>query len=208
MLDVGCGNPTRSNTTYHAKLFPLARVYIGVEPSLPLACRVSPHSSIGLVRANGELRVLKDQVVDMALSFRALDRCADPDRTLANMAAALRPEGGVLISLVNKNVWYRTVSKGLHAMFGSRSSPNGSRRGEEMSPKDLKQRLESVGFRDVKIYDLLYFSGLLQSKAFDWLLALFGEQRCAAALRRLDGLGRLIAPERGGMFVILARKVQ
>ena len=106
MLDVGCGNPTRSNTTYHAQLFPLARLYLGVEPSLPLACRVHPLPSVGLVRASGELRVLKDRVVDMAMSFRALDRCADPDRTLANMAAALRPGGRILISLVNKNIWY------------------------------------------------------------------------------------------------------
>ncbi|MGH7797289.1 MAG: methyltransferase domain-containing protein [Candidatus Binatia bacterium] len=207
MLDVGCGNPTRSNSTYHAQLFPLARLYIGIEPSLPLASRVHPLPSVGLVRASGELRVLRDQVVDMALSFRALDRCVDPDRTLANMAAALRPQGHVLISLVNKNVWYRAASNGVHAMLALRSSSNG-RRSVEMSPDDLRRRLESVGFQDVEVYDLLYFSGLVQSKAFDWVLALFGEQWCAAALRQADRVGRLIAPERGGMFVALARKLQ
>jgi SAM-dependent methyltransferase len=205
LLDVGCGNPTRSNTTYHAQLFPLSRLYIGVEPSLPLACRVSPLPSVGLVRASGELRVVKDQAVDMAMSFRALDRCADPDRTLANMAAAIRPQGSVLISLVNKNVWYRAVSNRLHNVFVQRSSSSG-RRDKEMSPNDLKRRLEFVGFQDVELHDLLYFSGPLKSKVFNRVLDVFGEQRCAAALRQVDGLGRRIAPERGGMFVALARK--
>jgi len=208
MLDVGCGNPTRSNTTYHAQLFPLARLYLGVEPSLPLACRVQPLPSVGLVRASGELRVLKDRVVDMAMSFRALDRCADPDRTLANMAAALRPGGRILISLVNKNIWYGALSNRLRGMLAQRLSPDETRRGEEMSPSDLRRRLESVGFHDVELYDLLYFSGPLKSKAFNRVLDLFGEQRCAAALRQVDHLGRRIAPGRGGMFVAVARKPQ
>jgi SAM-dependent methyltransferase len=205
ILDVGCGNPTRSNTTYHAQLFPISRLYIGVEPSLPLACRVSPLPSVGLVRASGELRVVKDQAVDMAMSFRALDRCADPNRTLANMAAAVRPQGSVLISLVNKNVWYRAASNRLHNVLAPRI-PSISRRGKEMSPKDLKRRLEAVGFRDVELYDLLYFSGPLKSKVFNRVLDLFGERRCAAVLRKLDSIGRRIAPQRGGMFVALARK--
>ena len=208
MLDVGCGNPTRSSTTYHAQLFPLARVYLGVEPSLPLACRVRPLPSVGLVRASGEIRVLKDRVVDMAMSFRALDRCADPDRTLANMAAALRPGGRILISLVNKNIWYGAASNRLRGILAHRSSPDETRRGEEMSPSDLRRRLESVGFRDVELYDLLYFSGPLKSKAFNRVLDLFGEQRCAAVLRQVDQLGRRIAPGRGGMFVAVARKPQ
>jgi len=208
MLDVGCGNPTRSNSTYHGKLFPLARLYLGIEPSLPLACRVHPLPSVGLVRASGELRVLKDRVVDMAMSFRALDRCADPDRTLANMAAALRPGGRILISLVNKNIWYRAASNRLRGMLAHGRSSNDSRRSEEMSPNDLRRRLESVGFQDVELYDLLYFSGPLKSKAFNRVLDLFGEQWCAAALRQVDRVGRLIAPGRGGMFVAVARKAQ
>jgi hypothetical protein len=141
----------------------------------------------------------------MAMSFRALDRCADPNRTLANMAAAVRPQGSVLISLVNKNVWYRAVSNRLHNLVASRSSST-ARRGKEMSPKDLKRRLEAVGFQDVELYDLLYFSGPLKSKIFNRVLDLFGERRCAAVLRKLDSIGRRIAPQRGGMFVALARK--
>lgn len=208
MVDVGCGDPTRSGNTYHAQLFPLARIYLGVEPSLPLARRVQAGPSIGLVRASGELRVLRDQVMDIAMSFRALDRCVDPNRALANMAAALRPEGRILITLVNKDIWYRAASDRLRGMLARGLSPNGSRRGAEMSPSDLKGRLESVGFQDIELYDLIYFSGLLQGKGLDRFVDLFGERWSAAALRRIDRIGQLIAPQRGGMFIALARKPQ
>ena len=206
MVDVGCGDPTRPGSTYHAQLFPLARVYLGVEPSLPLACRVQPLPSIGLVRANGEIRVLKEGVMDMALSFRALDRCLDPNAALANMMAALRPEGRILITLVNKDIWYRAVSEQWWALWGRRPSYREERRCSEMSPLDLSRRLESVGFRDVELYDSIYFSGLLQSKSLDWIVQLLGEKRCDAALRRLDAAGGFLAPGRGGMFVAVARK--
>lgn len=206
MLDVGCGDPTRSNGTYHAQLFPLARVYIGIEPSQPLASRVRPLPSVGLVRANGELRVLRDEVVDIALSFRALDRCVDPSRVLANMATALRPGGCILIKLVNEDVWYKAISNRVRKMLARRSPP--PRRRSKMSPDDLKQLLESLGFQDVELYDFFYLSGPLQSKALDRVVALLGERLCAAMLRQVDRLGRLIAPRRGGMFLALARKPQ
>ena len=67
--------------------------------------------------------------------------------------------------------------------------------------------LNPVGFRDVELYDSIYFSGLLQSKSRDY--GLYGCSEKSGAPLRSDDLtlrGGFLAPRRGGMFVAVARK--
>jgi len=106
VVDIGAGNPTDSRS-YHERIKPLARTYLGVEPSLPLVLAAVPTSRIGVVRGSGELALLRPGVVDVALCFSALDHCVDPDLVLSNMAKALRDGGCAVIDLKNVEAWYR-----------------------------------------------------------------------------------------------------
>lgn len=165
---------------------------------------------VGIVRANGELCCVRNNAVDVALCFSALDHCVEPDRVLANMASALRPGGCALIDLRNCNAWHKMVFRWLPACMTQRLRLAEDSHDWHFSPRDLARRLEAVGFHEIQLYDIFYldiFCRLLPGRVLDWGLSLLGEQLCTAALRVADRLCHFIAPHCGGNFIALARKL-
>lgn len=106
IVDIGSSDPT-GDGTYHSLITPLARTYLGVEPSLRSVKSAVPTANVGVVRGSGEQPLLRPKAVDVALCFFALDQCFDPDLVIANIAKALRDGGCAMIELKNANAWYR-----------------------------------------------------------------------------------------------------
>jgi SAM-dependent methyltransferase len=210
ILDLGCGDPGRTGS-YHARLQPFSRLYLGVEPSHSIVsrlgpCRLGPQAAGGVVRASGELPVVRDAVVDLAVSFSSLDHCVEPPRVLANLARALRPGGAALIDLRNPAAWYKRSFErmpGWPARLWQRShDPHNWR----FTPADLARALAAAGFEEIEIHDVFYLEAVLPRRGLDWLPRLLGEGACAGACRLADRLGRRLAPRRGGNFIAMARK--
>jgi SAM-dependent methyltransferase len=203
LVDVGSGDPTDGG--YPSRLRPLTRVYLGIDPSMPLGVGARASERVALVRAAGELRVLRPEAADVALCFSALDHCVDPGRVLANMFAALRPGGLVIVDLKNAAAWYRRAYE---------RAPRAVRRLVRhdhphrftFTPASLAAALRAAGFREVVCRDFFYVAPWLESPRLDWIRRLLGEARSAALLGRVDAVGRRLLPGRGGLVVAVGRK--
>lgn len=205
IVDIGSSDPT-GDGTYHSLITPLARTYLGVEPSLRSVKSAVPTANVGVVRGSGEQPLLRPKAVDVALCFFALDQCFDPDLVIANIAKALRDGGCAMIELKNANAWYRPLYDHSPRWLRQRIAPSAHARSWNFSPEVLVTRLQAASFRSVEIHDLLYFAPFLKIRRFDWMPRLLGTDRSLRWLARADVLGHALAPGRGGAFMALARK--
>jgi len=205
IVDIGASDPTGVGT-YHDRIKPLARTYLGVEPSLPLVRSAVPTSTVGVVRGSGEQDLLRPGVIDVAICFAALDHCLDPGLVLSNMAKALRDGGCALIDLKNVDAWYRPMYDHAPRWLQRRVAPCEHAHPWNFSPKFLASRLRAASFRTVEIHDFFYVAAFLRTKYLDWMPPLLGAERCQRWLRRAEAIGQGLAPGRGGTLVALARK--
>jgi SAM-dependent methyltransferase len=205
IVDIGSSDPT-GRGTYHSRIKPLARTYLGIEPSLPLVQSAVPTAKVGVVRGSAEQSLLADNAVDVIICFSALDHCADPKIVLVNVAKALRDGGCAMIELKNANSWYRPFYDHSPRWLQKRVAPSEHAHAWNFSPELVVSRLRAASFSSVDIYDLLYLSPFLRTKRLDWVSELFGTERIRRWLGRADAFGHRVGTGRGGTFLALARK--
>jgi SAM-dependent methyltransferase len=204
VVDVGSGDPTQPGG-YHARIRPFARRLLGIEPSRPVVLGATPTASVGVVRAIGELPVVREASADVILSFSALDHCLDPHLTLVNMATALRPGGLAIVDLKNAAAWYRPLYDRAPRWLKRRVAPHEHEHPWSFSPALLAPRLLAAGFVDVAFVDAYYAAPFAASAALNVVPTWSGEHACARALAAIDRVGHTVAPGRGGIFIALAR---
>lgn len=205
VLDVGSGDPTAPGS-YHAGIMPFARVYLGLEPSLPIAAAARPTERVGVARASGELGVVREAAFDVALCFSALDHCADPQLVLANMALALRPGGCAIVDGKNARAWYRPLYDRSPAWLRRRVAPHEHAHPWNFSPRTIRASLGAVGLAGVETLDVFYLAPFVRSPRLDWVAARLGDARSLAWLGAVDRVGRAVGPGRGGVFIARAEK--
>jgi SAM-dependent methyltransferase len=205
IVDLGASDPTGTGT-YHSRIIPLARTYLGVEPSLPLVQSAVPTAKVGVVRGSAEQSLVRANAVDLAICFSALDHCVDPDLVLVNVAKALRDGGCAMIELKNANAWYRPFYDHSPRWLQRRVAPSEHAHPWNFCPTSLTRRVQGASFRIVEIYDFLYFAPLLKTRRFDWIIRLLGKERSRRSLGRADAFAHAVVPGRGGSFMALARK--
>jgi SAM-dependent methyltransferase len=185
---------------------PLAKTYLGVEPSLPLVQSARPTAKVGVVRGSAEQSLLAENAVDLIICFSALDHCIDPSIALVNIAKALRHGGCAMIELKNANAWYRPFYDHSPRWLQRCVAPSEHAHPWNFSPHLLQTQLGAASFRSSKIYDLLYLAPFLRTSRLDWMLRLLGDNRTRHWLGRADAFGREFAAGRGGTFLVVARK--
>jgi SAM-dependent methyltransferase len=144
--------------------------------------------------------------MDVALCFSALDHCSDPDIVLTNVLRALRPGGRLILDLRNVAAWYKTIARRLPRAVQKKLKQDDDPHNWHFTPWILRERLERIGFCDLKATDIFYLRPFLGSPLVRWLPTALGPRLCRGGLRLIDAVCSIVLRHRGGNFIFSARR--
>jgi len=147
---------------------------------------------VALSRGVREHLPFGDAKFDFVLIYSTLDHCIDADRTLAEAACVLKPEGSILISLQIFSSWQRALVKTV--MPGRyRKHRHEDHHTIEFSPVTLRGMLKDHAFTNIAMRETGYLNvsryklGFLDRLFFAVPKRIGGER---AAVTTLDGVER------------------
>ena len=193
LLDIGAG---RGDFYRHAA--DTLKKYTGIEPSSSMLKNSIIEDDFELKQGRGEDLSYEDEF-DACLIKEVLDHCYEPGKVIENAGRALKKGGLLIISLTNKNSYYKLILK---------------KKAKELE-KQHKDHL--YNFNEEEVIDLIKKAGLETEKvkSINYLrMPAFAENIAGSFPKKLvfllldvtDRFFRLFLKGKGGSFIITARK--
>ncbi len=172
--------------------------YTGIEPSEKMLPNDIREEEIEILRGTAEEMNYENEY-DACLFKEVLDHCYDPEKALKNSYAALKTGGIVIISLTNRDSYYKLLFK-KHAQKLEEEHKDHI---NNFNPADVVKLCADAGFTAIKVKSTNY----LRLPSF--LEKLTGRLPLPLVFFILDATDALMRPflnNKGGSFIITAEK--
>lgn len=193
LLDAGAGRGD-----FYRLVENSVKKYTGIEPSEKMLPDDVKEDEIEIIRGTAEEMKYENEY-DACLFKEVLDHCYDPGLALKNAFTALKSGGIVIVSLTNKDSYYKLLFK-QHAQKLEQEHKDHI---NNFNPAGAVKLLEEAGFTEIKIKSTNY----LRMPSF--LEELTGRLPLAFVFFLLDATDALMRPfldNKGGSFIITAKK--
>ena len=192
-LDLGAGRGD-----FYREIQEMVKKYTGIEPSNKMLQDEIIQDDFKLVHGNAEEFSEKD-AYDVCLLKEVLDHCYDPEKVVKNSFDALKRDGILIITLTNKNAYYKLIFKS----WAKKIEESHKDHLYNFSPAEIVDMITKTGFIVENKVSLNYlkfpgflenFLGMFPAALVNWLLDL------------TDGILGIFLKDRGGSFIITGRK--
>lgn len=193
LLDIGAGR----GEFYH-QLQPMLKNYVGIEPSHEMLKDEQNSENFELKRGCGEEITFQNEF-EACLIKEVLDHTFDPEKVIKNAFKALKENGLLIVSLTNKNAFYKLIFKG----YAKKLEKEHKDHLYNFNPAEVKVLMEKAGFKVENNYSINY---LKMPRALEQFTGLFPEKLVFFKLDVIDSFMSSIMPGKGGGFIMTARK--
>lgn len=193
LLDIGAGR----GEFYH-QLQPMLKNYVGIEPSHEMLKDELNSENFELKRGCGEEITFHD-AFEACLIKEVLDHTFDPEKVIKNAANALKENGLLIVSLTNKNAFYKLIFK----KYAKKLETEHKDHLYNFNPAEVKALMEKAGLTVEKNFSINY---LKMPKFIENMVGAFPEKFVFFKLDAIDSLMSAIMPGKGGGFIMTARK--
>lgn len=192
-LDLGAGRGD-----FYRIISDMVKKYTGIEPSVEMLKDEIKEEDFELRRGTGE-DLDADNVFDVCLIKEVLDHTYEPGRVLRNVFKALKDGGLVIITLTNRDSYYKL-------MFKKKAKELEDRHRDHLhnfNSGDVQALLQEAGFTAEKNIPINY---LKLPWAVEDMIGRLGEKAVFSILDVSDGMAAPLMPGKGGSFILTARK--
>lgn len=198
LIDIGCGEGG-----FYKGLEDAVKTYVGIDPSEKMLSYAERSSNQNFIRSSGEQLPVKNEFADLVVIKSVLDQCYNPDRLIAETYRVLKLGGYVLISLSNRDSYYKLIRR-IYAFFKKSKTGHFTKDSHQFyfNIDDTVQLLRKHCFTPVKKNSFGYFvlPRMLQFIFPIWIYPYL--------IDWTDKIGATILPGRGGEFIILGQKLR
>jgi 2-polyprenyl-3-methyl-5-hydroxy-6-metoxy-1,4-benzoquinol methylase len=193
LLDIGAGRGE-----YYKQVQPMLKKYTGIEPSFQMLKDELGAENFELKRGCGE-EMTFDSEYDACLLKEVLDHTFDPEKVIKNSSNALKPGGLLIVSLTNKNAFYKLIFKG----YAKKLEKEHTDHLYNFNPEEVKVLMEKAGLEVENVYSINY---LKLPAILENVIGSFPEKLVFFKLDLMDNLLSSAMPGKGGGFIITGRK--
>ena len=193
LLDIGAGRGE-----YFKQVQPMLKKYTGIEPSYQMLKDELKSENFELKRGCGEEITYADEY-EACLLKEVLDHTFDPERVIKNAYNALKKNGLLIVSLTNKDAFYKLIFK-KHA---KKLEIEHKDHLYNFNPGELKELMEKAGFKVENNYSINY---LKMPVFIENILGSLPEKLVFLKLDIIDAFMSAILPGKGGGFIMTGRK--
>lgn len=192
-VDIGAGRGD-----FYKEIKELVKKYTGIEPSNKMLKDEIVQDDFKLVYGNAEEFSEKD-LYDVCLLKEVLDHCYAPEKVIKNSFEALKQDGILIITLTNKNAFYKLIFKNLAKKIEESHKDHLF----NFAPGEIIDLMKKAGFVIENNISLNYlklpaflenFIGSLPLNVVNGLLDM------------IDNIFRIFLKDKGGSFIIVGRK--
>lgn len=192
-LDVGAGRGD-----FYKYIKDIVKKYVGIEPSFKMLEYEINEEDFELKRGTGE-ELNEKNLYDICLIKETLDHCYAPDKVIENVYNALKTDGLLIITLTNKDAYYKLLFKKLAKKIEEKNIDHLY----NFNAKEVTNLLLNSNFSIEKIISTNY---LRLPYFLENLIGRMPMTFVFFILEFFDMIGRLFLNQKGGSFIILARK--
>lgn len=193
LLDLGAGRGH-----FFKEIQGMVKKYTGVEPSNKMLQDEIIQDDFKLLHGNAE-EFSEENLFDVCLLKEVLDHCYDPERVIVNCFKALKRNGILIITLTNKNAFYKLIFKN----WAKKIEDSHKDHLYNFSVDEIHGLLKKNGFIIEEKISLNY---LKLPDAFENFLGIFPATLLHLALDLVDNIFKIFLKDKGGSFVITGRK--
>ncbi|MCE5301324.1 MAG: class I SAM-dependent methyltransferase [Spirochaetia bacterium] len=193
MLDIGSGRGE-----FYRLCEDMVKKYTGIEPSEKMLPNDIIEESFELKRGKGE--ELSDYCCyDACLLKEVLDHTYDPQGVINNAYKALKPGGIIIITLTNKDAFYKLMFK----KWAKQIEVSHRDHLYNFNPAEIKNMLLKSGFKVEKTVSYNYMKFPRKMENF---LGSLPEPVIYALMNIYDAVMRLFFPDKGSGFMAVGRR--
>lgn len=192
-LDIGAGRGE-----FYRTVADMVKKYMGLEPSVEMLKDEIKDTEYEIKHGTGE-DLSEENVYDVCLLKEVLDHTYEPEKVIQNAYKALKESGLIIITLTNKDSYYKLIFKKKAKELIEKNKDHIN----NFNPKEVRELLVKAGFKIEKDLSINYLKlpwGMEDSIGKGSEKSVFG------LLDFTDGLFFRLLPEKGGSFIITARK--
>ncbi|MCX8093728.1 MAG: class I SAM-dependent methyltransferase, partial [Candidatus Goldbacteria bacterium] len=183
---------------FYKEIKELVKNYTGIEPSKKMLGDEIIQDDFKLMHGNGEDFDEKESY-DVCLLKEVLDHCYDPNKVIKNCYDALKPDGIIIITLSNKNAYYKLIFKKMAEKLKEEHKDHL----HNFSPKEVIDMMKNCGFiieENISMNYLklpIFLEKFLNKFPFKFIIKLND---------LFDGIGKVLLKDKGGSFILIGRK--
>jgi len=193
LLDIGAGRGE-----YYRQVQPMLKKYTGIEPSHQMLKDELGAENFELKRGCGE-EIQYVNEYDACLLKEVLDHTYDPEKVIKNAFTALKENGILIVSLTNKDAFYKLIFKG----YAKKLEIEHEDHLYNFNPGEVKELLVKAGFKVENNFSINY---LKMPKFIENIFGFLPEKLIFFKLDLIDSFLSSLLPEKGGGFIITGRK--
>jgi 2-polyprenyl-3-methyl-5-hydroxy-6-metoxy-1,4-benzoquinol methylase len=193
LLDIGAGRGD-----FFKSVQGIVKKYTGIEPSFQMLKNEIFENDFVLKRGKGE-ELEEENAFDVVLIKEVLDHCFIPEKVIANAHKALKADGVVIITLTNKDAYYKKIFKNYAKQLEQEHKDHLF----NFNPPEVETLMKKAGFTVEKTLSTNYMR--LPFKAEE----LIGKMPDSLVFRLLDitdAMARIFLKNKGGSFIVTGRK--
>ncbi len=192
-LDLGAGRGD-----FYKEIQEMLKKYTGIEPSNKMLQDEIIQEDFKLIHGNAEEFFEKD-TYDVCLLKEVLDHCYEPEKVIKNGFESLKKDGLIIITLTNKNAFYKLIFKG----WAKKIEESHRDHLYNFSPEEVVALITKAGFVIEKKISLNY---LKLPNFLENFLGVFPATLVNGLLDLVDSIFGIFLKDKGGSFIITARK--
>ena len=215
VLDIGGGDPLRTNASYLGLIKEYIEIYYCLDPSDLAWLSVSSQEKINKLKesVNPEIRFIKgiaeevpleDEGFDLILMMSSLDHCTNAMKVLEVCFRLLKPNGMIFIDLTNHSSIYKRLER---KFFPEKAKKRRLESNKEhnfyFNPNELKRMLIKNGFFKIEKQTFQFLpeqvSFLLSKYKMGWILPYW-------LLKIIDVILSYLFRDSGGLMHITGKK--
>ncbi len=192
-LDVGAGRGE-----FYKYISGIVKNYTGIEPSDSMLPYEIKEDGFEMLKGSGET-IDYEEKYDVCLIKEALDHCYDPMLVISNCGRALKKNGLLIITLTNKESYYKLLFKKKAEELEKKHTDHLY----NFAPRDVVKMTKEAGFVSERVISYNY---LRMPRMLEEIFGSLPQKFVHAVLDITDTVGSMLLKEKGGSFIILARK--
>jgi 2-polyprenyl-3-methyl-5-hydroxy-6-metoxy-1,4-benzoquinol methylase len=193
LLDIGAGRGD-----FYRLAEDMVKKYTGIEPSEKMLTNEIRQEDFVLKRGTGE-DMDEPCSYDVCLIKEVLDHTYEPEKVVKNAFKAILPGGLIIITLTNKDAFYKLMFK----KYAKKLEVEHKDHLYNFNPKEVKVLLQKAGFEIEKTLSINY---MRLPKKIENFIGRLPEWVLTWKLNAVDAVMSLLLPEKGGGFIVTARK--
>jgi 2-polyprenyl-3-methyl-5-hydroxy-6-metoxy-1,4-benzoquinol methylase len=194
LLDIGAGRGD-----FYRLSQGLIKKYTGIEPSEKMLINEINGDEFILKRGTGET-MDEPPCYNVCLLKEVLDHTYEPGKVISNCWKALTNNGILIISMTNRDAFYKLI-------FKKRAKQLEVEHKDHLynfNPKEVRDLMEKAGFTVEEVRSINY---LRLPKFIENIVGRLPDRLIFWKLNVIDALMSKFLPEKGGGFIITARKI-